>query len=552
MSMDKIVLGTAISNHNNKGSIIGVVADNSARSGKEEIVAIKIALEDFYDYTNRRFAFVLHIRDSHGDPLKAALSARDLIEKEHVEAIIGPQTWEETTLIAELCNQNMTPLLSLADVTPNWATSKCPFMVQTSPNPLNQMKAVSAIVQSWDWYCVNIIYQDRDASSTQSLSTLYTALTEAGITISNLLSVPPFPSSSLSKDLENLREGHCRVFVVNLSLNLAINLFETASKMDMVGKDYVWIITDPFTSLVHSLDASTVSSMQGIIGVKSYFQEIGQKHEEFYRKFRREFSLDYPQELNNEPGNFAAHAYDAAWTVALAMSQTNKNEGGQFLMNKILHSNFLGLKGRIQFNNHRLDPTNTFQIINVIGKGYKEIGFWSNGLGFSSNIGEEHEVSYSCSMKELGQGFTIDLFKATMELMPYHVPYKFYAFNDTYDELVRQIYLKNFDAVIDVTIVSYRYQYAEFTQPYTDPGVVMIVPLKSKTGHRAWLFVKPFTKTMWILIMVVIIYNAFVLWMLERNHFCELKGSILKQYGTIAWLALTPLINLNGNILNLL
>ena len=107
---------------------------------------------------------------------------------------------------------------------------------------------------------------------------------------------------------------------------------------------------------------------------------------------------------------------------------------------------------------------------------------------------------------------------------------------------------QNFDAVIDATIISYRYQYAEFTQPYTDPGVVMVVPLKSKTGHRAWLFVKPFTKTMWVLIVVVIIYNGFVLWMLERQHFPELKGSMLTQTGTMAWLALTPIINLNGNL----
>ena len=48
---------------------------------------------------------------------------------------------------------------------------------------------------------------------------------------------------------------------------------------------------------------------------------------------------------------------------------------------------------------------------------------------------------------------------------------------------------QNFDAVIDVTIISYRYQYAEFTQPYTDPGVVMVVPLKSKLAHRTWLFI---------------------------------------------------------------
>ncbi|MED6157673.1 hypothetical protein PIB30_025451 [Stylosanthes scabra] len=196
--------------------------------------------------------------------------------------------------------------------------------------------------------------------------------------------------------------------------------------------------------------------------------------EDFYHYTNRRFAL-HIRDSHGDPLKAAlSAAHYAARTVALAMSQTNKNEGGQFLMNKILHSNFLGQKGRIQFHNHTYDPTNTFQIINVIGKEYKEIGCRSSGLGFSSNIGE-HEASYNSSMKELEQvmwpgrpwetpigwalptvekqfinitqcqfeGFTIDLFKATVELMPYHVPYKFYAFNDTYDELVRQIYLKD-------------------------------------------------------------------------------------------------------------
>jgi len=105
---------------------------------------------------------------------------------------------------------------------------------------------------------------------------------------------------------------------------------------------------------------------------------------------------------------------------------------------------------------------------------------------------------------------------------------------------------QNFDAVIDVTIISYRYQYAEFTQPYTDPGVVMVVPLKSKVIQRAWLFTKPFTKTMWILILAMIVYNGFILWMLERRHSPEITGSMLNQTGTMAWLALTPLIKLDG------
>ncbi|KAG4960756.1 hypothetical protein JHK87_037389 [Glycine soja] len=577
---------------------IGVITDNKSRNGKEEIVAIKMALEDFYQYSNQNFGLDLQIRNSHGDPLQAALAARDLIDTKHVEAIIGPQTWEETTLVADICSQNMTPVLSLADATPNWSTLKWPFLVQASPNHFKQMKAVAAIVHSFGWYDVNIVYDDRDSSSTRMISHLYRALSKACVQISNLLPIPLI-SSSLSQELEKLREGHCKVFVVNLSLSLAINLFETAKKLNMMEKGYVWIITDPFTSLVHSLKASTISSMQGIIGVKSYFPEIGVQYEDFYLRFRRKFSSENPQEFNNEPGIFAARAYDAAWTLALAMTQTD-NKGGQILLDNILLNNFTGLSGKIQFTDQKLDPSNTFQITNVIGKGYKEVGFWSDGLGFSNNIGQ-NATTFNSSMKELGQvlwpgrpwgnprgwtpptsdkplrigvpvlatlkqfinviqdqtentstfqGFTIDLFRSTMELLPYHLPYKFYPFNDTYDNLVKQVYLKNFDAVIDVTIISYRYQYAEFTQPYTDPGVVMVVPLKSKLAHRTWLFMKPYTKTMWALILAMIIYNGFILWMLERRHNPEIRGSMLNQTGSMAWLALTPLIKLDGDRLH--
>jgi ABC-type amino acid transport substrate-binding protein len=60
---------------------------------------------------------------------------------------------------------------------------------------------------------------------------------------------------------------------------------------------------------------------------------------------------------------------------------------------------------------------------------------------------------------------------------------------------------QKFDAVVgDVAIVAKRYQHAEFTHPYTESGLVMIVPVRTKNSNRAWLFVKPFTKAMWVLV----------------------------------------------------
>eukprot|EP00256_Glycine_max_P069935 XP_025984530.1 glutamate receptor 2.8-like [Glycine max] len=585
INMHVIIHGNTADNESSdvKG-IIGAILDSSSRIGQEHAVAINLALEDFHQKNNLSFA--LHVRNSQGDPLLAATAARDLIDNQKVQAIIGPQTWAETSLVAEVCTQKSIPFLSLADATPEWAMKKWPFLLQSSPRQIMQMKAIAEIVKSWKLYNVSMIYEDGDSSSTEVLSRLSEALTSVGTELSNVLTVPPLVSSSLSQQLEKLREGQCRVLIVHLSFPLALHLFETAKRMDMMGEGNVWITTGTFTSLVHSLNASTISNMQGVIGVKSYIPKLWHQYGNFYHRFRKKFSSENFEEFNYEPGIFATEAYDAATIVVDSMRKTNK-KGGQFLLDKILRSNFTGLSGQIQFNGHERAPKHTFQIINVIGSSYREIGFWSDGLGFSKSL--DPNASYSSSVKELGKvvnptcdirlrigvpsmsifkqyanviqdhsenvtsfkGFAIDLFYETVKKLPYHLEYDYFAFNGTYDELVKQVYLKNYDAVVgDVTIVSTRYEYASFTQPFTDTGLVMVVPVKSKTGGRTWLFMKPFTKLMWILILVIIFYNGFVVWMIERNHCPELKGPILHQTTTMLWLAFCSLFSLNGDRLH--
>ncbi|KAJ1403834.1 Periplasmic binding protein-like I [Sesbania bispinosa] len=82
-------------------------------------------------------------------------------------------------------------------------------------------------------------------------------------------------------------------------------------------------------------------------------------------------------------------------------NEGNQPNRDQLLLDKILLSNFTGLSGKIQFNDHKIAPAHTFQIIGVIGKSYREIGFWSDGLGFSKTYGKN--ASYSSSVKELGK-----------------------------------------------------------------------------------------------------------------------------------------------------
>ena len=51
---------------------IGAIVDMSSRIGKEEILAMQMAIEDFNSLSNRNFSLV--VRDSRSDPNLAALA----------------------------------------------------------------------------------------------------------------------------------------------------------------------------------------------------------------------------------------------------------------------------------------------------------------------------------------------------------------------------------------------------------------------------------------------------------------------------------------------
>lgn len=90
---------------------------------------------------------------------------------------------------------------------------------------------------------------------------------------------------------------------------------------------------------------------------------------------------------------------------------------------------------------------------------------------------------------------------------------------------------KTYDAVVgDVTILADRADKVEFTQPYAESGLSMIVPLKFE--ESAWMFMKPFTWQMWVVTGAILIYTMFIVWFLEHQSNPEFKGPLKNQIGT--------------------
>ncbi|KAL2331832.1 hypothetical protein Fmac_019413 [Flemingia macrophylla] len=271
-------------------------------------------------------------------------------------------------------------------------------------------------------------------------------------------------------------------------------------------------------------------------------------------------------------------------------------EDGAKFLETILRTNFTGLTGQVQFDTDKNRMHPAYDILNIGGTGMRRIGYWSNYSGLSVvapeilykrppntstssqqlygviwpgetavkprgwvfpnngrplRIAVPNRVSYlqfvSKDKNPPGvRGYCIDVFEAAINLLPYPVPRQYILFgpgdrNPSYDDLASQVALNNFDAAVgDVTIVPNRTRFLDFTQPYMESGLVVVVPVK-EIKSSPWSFLKPFTAQMWCVTGAFFIFVGTVVWILEHRHNPEFRGKPKKQLMTVFWFSFSTM-----------
>ncbi|PPD78426.1 hypothetical protein GOBAR_DD24620 [Gossypium barbadense] len=546
----------------NKVTNIGAIIDVDSRIGKEEKTALEIAVQSFNNNVSNNHKLSIYIQNSRRDPLLAATAAKKLIEEQEVKAIIGLETWEEAALVADIGSRARVPVLSFAAPAIRTPT-RWPFLVAMANGDSEQMKCIAATISSFNWKRVVVIYEDDTfGGDSGKLALLSEALRDVGSEIEYRLVLPPLssvsnPNKVVQDELIKLFNVQSRVYIVlQSSLPMTIHLFEKAKDIGLIGRDSAWIITDTISSYFDSFNSSVISSMQGILGIKTYYDEGTNLYKTFYPQFRRTFRDDNPEEDNFQPSINALRAYDSIRIVKQAMD-SDENSPDSLLKN-ILSSNFTGLSGEIHFQQGKLSHDPILRIVNVIGKSYNELDFWLPGIGFSKNIGYVGNKSADFTGtviwpdgsklvpkgwaiptntkpmiigvpartafekfvkvddgKHPGQkkydGFCIELFYEVLTVLDYDLIYQFDPHNGTYDELVHKVYNK----------------------PYAATGLSMIVSVKPESSE--WMFLKPFTAKMWLVTGSLLIYTMFIVWFLEHQSNPNFRGPWNNQIGTALW-----------------
>ena len=94
--------------------------------------------------------------------------------------------------------------------------------------------------------------------------------------------------------------------------------------------------------------------------------------------------------------------------------------------------------------------------------------------------------------------------------------------------------MQKFDVVVgDTTIVAIRSSYVDFTLPYSESGVSMVVLMKDNEKKNIWIFLKPLSWDLWLAIGATSILTGLATWVLECHVNYEFRGRPDQQIRTI-------------------
>ncbi|KAI3917345.1 hypothetical protein MKW98_027264 [Papaver atlanticum] len=601
---------------------VGVILDFSSSVEMTSMVSITIALTDFYATHNfYKTRIVLHTRDSKNDNVHAASAALDLMRHKNVKVIIVPERSVQTSFVVDLGEKAQVPIIYFPAFCPSVSSSRSSnYFIRTSQkNETSQARAITAIIQGLAWKEIVFIHEDTEYGN-GFRPYLISAFQEfdAQVPFRTVIS-PSATDAQILMELDKLMKLQPRVFIVHMKPSLGSRLFLMAQEANMMSEGYAWIITDSMTNFLNSMNSSVIKTMQGVIGVSPYVPESKELHTlriKWRRKVLREDTS------GTEIADLSIHdlwAYDTIWALAMTAEKFRFNIDTPFqrpepidnsddiaatgvsligpkLLQRFHNIRFKGMCGKFHLINGQLQ-TSVFEIVNVIGKGSKQIGFWTPTHGISRNLSNNNNLSsvYSTSISTLGgviwpgdstnvprgwdissngrtlriivplrtgfsdfvkaeinettnitsvSGYSIDVFNAVMNALPYTVPYEFVPmFSDSYDDMLYQFDLQKFDGVVgDLTIMPKRSLNVDFTLPYTESGISMIVRIKDDEKKNPWVFLKPLSLELWLSALGVFTFTGSVIWVLEHQINGNFRGSISKQLVMIFWFAFSTVV----------
>ena len=361
---------------------------------------------------------------------------------------------------------------------------------------------------------------------------------------------------------------HCIAPYINVILQQAQNLG--------MLKDWVWIVTNGAFSFdgIYNVDAPVPAYLQGVLGIRHSFGggQLADVFKTLWTDAGHDASIlenaaaightfDSIVAFSNALHNLFTDGLDLAnSTLQFGFCSdpgqgTSYSQDGKTLLSYVLNVNTSGVMNRLTFTTNGSPQIDKFDIVNLRSYGFTKVATWSAASGLIMDKNKEvvwlsggiaipsdspfllnnqtltivtiEESPFLIARKNVKgdyeyEGYCIDLLKKLSEKLRFD--YKIYLVADDqfgaqnmltgeWNGMVRELINGKADlAAASFTISSARQNVIDFTQPFIDLGLAILMKTTKTNEADYFSFFKPFSNTLWVLIAFSSVCVAFLLW----------------------------------------
>lgn len=322
--------------------------------GIERNAAARMAVDNINanDSILNGYTLEMIVRDTQTYPTAGAAAAQEIIADGAV-AIVGAASSAVSKAVAEVAAPNKIPQVSYSSSSPELSnkTEYPYFMRMISPDPIEKIEELTDFLANQTE--VATIYED-------FLGNLSETLENHGFKIlsDNMIS---FGTTNFSTQLNGIRQSNATTIILNTLEDETKNLLTQINEFQLQNRLWIQIAETNVTRIIHNPDGTPnqnlIENANGTIWLQTTYENP--KTEEFKTMWQNCNGRDnqtYQGCGDTSPDTFAPFAYDAVYTIALAIDKMIQNgqdyNDGELLLAQLYNSEFQGMSGKVTFNEH--------------------------------------------------------------------------------------------------------------------------------------------------------------------------------------------------------
>ncbi|XP_076321720.1 gamma-aminobutyric acid type B receptor subunit 2-like [Tachypleus tridentatus] len=348
-------------------------------AGKTELAAAKLAIK----HVNEQNVIPgckldMYVDDTECDSGVALYAFFNAINrKPRMVAVIGPTASDVTERLARVINYWNIVQISFGSLSPALSDQEnYPLFYRTVAPDSSHNPARLEFIKYFSWDAVAILHEADDLYSL-ALNELVTDLEQANITLTFTESITIL---DYRDSLLMLKEKDLRIIVGSFSNSLAKKVFCEAYRLNLYGGYYVWILYESSEDAWWKNSSDTLCSntelfaaVEGSFVIASY--AATPENATSLSNTTTQGFINMLEEGGHFTSGFVTQAYDAVWTIALALQglEDTKSTLRNFTLTdpkftrkfsyNILSTKFMGVSGPISFKgSDRVGVTAFFQI----------------------------------------------------------------------------------------------------------------------------------------------------------------------------------------------